>query len=539
MKFYITTTLPYVNADPHIGFAAEIIKADVIARWRRLNGDEVFFNTGTDEHGQKIYNRAKAAGKEPKEYCDEYADRFKALKEALNLTYNSFIRTTDEHHIKAAQAFWKLCEASGDIYKKKYQIKYCVGCELEKTDSELVDGRCPLHPNADLELIDEENYFFKFSKYQPALLDLYENNPDFVKPSERYNEIKSFVERGLQDFSISRLKSKMSWGIPVPGDEEQVMYVWFDALINYISCLGWPCHCERVNKLGAEESADLCLCNKDECNYKKYWPGVQVCGKDNLRQQTAMWQAMLMSAGLPNSKQVLVFGFITANGQKMSKSLGNVVNPLELVNKYGVDATRYFLLKEIKPFTDSDFSIEKLKTLYNAELANGIGNLAARVATLLEKNGIEINLTPPQPSSYLRGGGRSTPPQPSSYLRGGGRSTPPQPSSYKEEGGATQAPLNRGDLYGEFSEKMEKYAFDEALEVLRRKVTECDVIITDKKPWKMEDKEEVKKVLEPLAQDILNIAYLLAPFMPSVSEKLVKQFSEGQIKKGESLFPRI
>jgi methionyl-tRNA synthetase len=509
-KFYITTTLPYVNADPHIGFAAEIIKADVIARWQRLLGNEVFFNTGTDEHGQKIYEKAKAAGKDPKEYCDEYAAKFMALKDVLNLTYNSFIRTTDEHHIKAAQAFWKLCEASGDIYKKKYQVKYCVGCELEKTDSELVNGRCPLHPNADLELIDEENYFFKFSKYQQALLDLYKNNPDFVKPEERFNEIKSFVERGLQDFSISRLKSKMSWGIPVPGDKEQarlarlgdalarrdepsarqVMYVWFDALVSYISCLGWPCHCERVNKFGAEESADLCLCDKDECDYKKYWPGLQVCGKDNLRQQSAMWQSMLMSAGLPNSKQVLVFGFIGSNGQKMSKSLGNVVNPLDLVAKYGVDATRYFLLREIKPFTDSDFSFEKLETLYNAELANGIGNLAARVAALLEKNGIETDLTIHQPIP-------------------------------------------------EFTEKMNQYAFDEAIGVLIKKAGECDVFLAEQKPWKMEDKEEIKKVLVPVAQDILNIAYLLSPFMPTTSEKLVKQYSEPQIKKGESLFPRL
>jgi methionyl-tRNA synthetase len=487
-KFYITTTLPYVNADPHIGFAAEIIKADVIARWQRLLGNEVFFNTGTDEHGQKIYEKAKAAGKDPKEYCDEYAAKFMALKDVLNLTYNSFIRTTDEHHIKAAQAFWKLCEASGDIYKKKYQVKYCVGCELEKTDSELVNGRCPLHPNAELELIDEENYFFKFSKYQQPLLDLYKNNPDFVKPEERFNEIKSFVERGLQDFSISRLASKMSWGIPVPGDEEQVMYVWFDALVNYISCLNWP---------------------EDEAKFKEWWPGLQVCGKDNLRQQTAMWQSMLMSAGLPNSKQVLVFGFIGSNGQKMSKSLGNVVNPLDLVAKYGVDATRYFLLREIKPFTDSDFSFEKLEILYNAELANGIGNLASRVATLLEKNGIETDLTTPQNHPQ-------TPPS-----KGG--------EVLEKEGG----------IFADFKAKMNQYAFDEAIGILIKKAGECDVLLAEKKPWKMEHKEEIKKVLEPITQDILNIAYLLQPFMPTSAEKIIKQFSETQIKKADGLFPRL
>jgi methionyl-tRNA synthetase len=507
-KFYITTTLPYVNADPHIGFAAEIIKADVIARWQRLLGNEVFFNTGTDEHGQKIYEKAKEAGIDPQTYCDEYAAKFRSLKELLNLSVTNFIRTTDEKHILAAQEFWKRCEISGDIYKKNYKVKYCVGCELEKTDSELVNGCCPLHPNKELEQIEEENYFFKFSKYQQPLLDLYKNNPDFVKPEERLNEIKSFVERGLQDFSISRLASKMPWGIPVPGDEtqarlaeapaRQVMYVWFDALVNYISCLGWPASAEAT---AGEAHLDL---------FKEYWPGLQVCGKDNLRQQSAMWQAMLMSAGLPNSKQVLVFGFITANGQKMSKSIGNVVNPTELINKYGLDATRYFLLKEIKPFTDSDYSAEKMDLLYTADLANGLGNLAARVSTLLEKNQIETNLKDPDDMTVNIN------------------------DQVVQEGDT-----GFGKLYLEFSLKMKDYAFDEALGVLWKKITECDVLLTDKKPWKMEDKAEIKKVLEPIAQEILNIAYLLSPFMPTTSEKIIKQFSETQIKKGESLFPRI
>ncbi len=357
--FYITTTLPYVNSDPHIGFAAEIIKADIIARYQSQLGKEVFFNTGTDEHGLKIYRQAKEAGVDTQKYCDKYAAKFDNLKNALNLSYNKFIRTTESKHIAAVQEFWKRCDANGDIYKKNYSVKYCVGCELEKTESELVDGKCPLHPKQEIELVEEENYFFRFSKYQERLLKLYEDNSEFTVPAHRLNEIRNFVQGGLQDFSISRLAKKMPWGVPVPGDKEHVMYVWFDALTNYISTLGWP---------------------NDEDTFKKFWPVVQVAGKDNLRQQSAMWQAMLMSAGLPPSKQVLIFGFLTANGEKMSKSQGNVIDPFEVVEKYGADATRYYLVSEIQVFEDGDFSYEKFDIRYNADLANGLGNLVSRVS---------------------------------------------------------------------------------------------------------------------------------------------------------------
>ncbi|MFA4831502.1 MAG: methionine--tRNA ligase, partial [Patescibacteria group bacterium] len=291
-SFYITTTLPYVNAKPHIGFALEIIQADVIARYHRLLGDEVLFNTGTDEHGLKIYRNAQEAGVDTQKYCDENAAQFDALKTALNLSYDKFIRTTDPRHEQAAQEMWRRCEANGDIYKKTYQVKYCVGCELEKTDSELADGRCPIHPNLELELIDEENYFFCFSKYQEQLLKLYADNPDFVIPKNRLEEIKNFAAAGLQDFSISRLKEKMPWGVLVPNDPDQVMYVWFDALTNYISTLGWPV------------SAPDGVAPGKPNDFERFWPGIQVAGKDNLRQQSAMWQAMLMSAGLEPSKQI-------------------------------------------------------------------------------------------------------------------------------------------------------------------------------------------------------------------------------------------
>ncbi|HVY67898.1 MAG TPA: methionine--tRNA ligase, partial [Patescibacteria group bacterium] len=291
-KFYITTTLPYVNAKPHMGHAQEFVYADVIARYQRgILGKDVIFNTGTDEHGQKIYDKAREEGKEPQAYADEYAAKFGGLKQALNLSYNRFIRTTDPHHVAAAQEFWRRCLKRGDIEKQNYRIKYCVGCELEKTDSDLDEnGRCPLHPNLELEIREEENYFFKFSKYQQPLLELYQAHPDFVVPDFRFREIQEFVKRGLQDFSISRLAAKMPWGIPVPGDDKHVMYVWFDALINYISTLGWPEDSGERTGPSAEQAGSALSTQR----YSDFWPGIQIAGKDNLRQQSAMWQAMLM-----------------------------------------------------------------------------------------------------------------------------------------------------------------------------------------------------------------------------------------------------
>lgn len=474
--FYITTTLAYINSEPHVGFAAEIIKADVIARSARQQGNEVFFNTGTDEHGLKVYLKIKESGRGTQEYCDEYSAKFLPLKEKLNLSYTNFIRTTDPEHKKAAQEFWRRCAAKGDIYKKNYEIRYCVGCEMEKTDSELVDGRCPLHPNLALEIIKEENYFFRFSKYQAALLALYDAQPDFVWPASRFKEIRAFVAAGLQDFSISRLKEKMPHGVPVPGDDSQVMYVWFDALVNYISTLGWPA---------------------ETANFKNYWPGLQVCGKDNLRPQAAMWQAMLLSADLPNSRRVLVFGFLTAEGQKMSKSLGNVINPYEVVDKYGTDPLRYYLLAEIPPFEDGDYSEEKFLGRYNSDLANGLGNLVARVSTLLEQKAIATDL-----KVDLNDSGIS----------------------------ATVQDLRL---------KMAEYRFNEALQVLWRKIRVCDETLTREAPWKITDLKVSAAVLKPLAQDILNLAYLLEPFLPTTGQKIQAQFSASQVRKDEALFPRL
>ncbi len=373
---YITTTLPYVNAAPHVGFAMEIIRADVLARYFRSQGVHVFLNTGTDEHGAKIHEAAEKEGITPQEYVDRLVGAFQDLLPALNIHADRFIRTTDVDHIAAAQAFWKICFEKGDIYKKQYSVKYCVGCELEKTDSELVDGKCAIHPNREIELRDEENYFFRFSKYEKPLLEFYAQHPTFVIPDFRFNEMRAFVGGGLQDFSISRLKTKMPWGVPVPEDEDHVMYVWFDALVNYVSAIGWP---------------------KDMAHFETWWPVIQYCGKDNNRQQSAMWQAMLLSAGLSNSQHVIIDGFITSGGQKMSKSLGNVVSPFDVIASYRAlspfpeDVLRFVLLHDIPSFEDGDLTMESIASSYAANLQNGIGNLTNRLMKMSTTYGVEVD----------------------------------------------------------------------------------------------------------------------------------------------------
>ncbi|OGG47687.1 methionine--tRNA ligase [Candidatus Kaiserbacteria bacterium RIFCSPHIGHO2_02_FULL_50_9] len=477
--YYLTTTLPYVNADPHIGFALELVQADIIARYQELLGEEVFFNTGTDEHGLKIYRNAIAAGKDPQEYVDEYAAKFRRLPEALGVTTNRrypihFIRTTDPKHTQAAQKFWRRCYDSGDIELKDYELKYCVGCELEKSDSELVNGCCPLHPNLKIELIKEKNYFFKFSNYQGRLLDFYKNNPAFVVPDFRFNEIKVFIERGLGDFSISRLKEKMPWGVPVPGDDTQVMFVWFDALVNYISTLGWP---------------------EDEKNFEKFWGtmekpnGIQMAGKDQIRQQAAMWQAMLMSAGLPNSKQIVIHGFITSGGQKMSKSLGNVIDPFALVEEYGTDVVRYFLARHINSFEDSDFTLERFKEAYNANLANGLGNLVARVMVLAETYQVQTVIFKQQRSQPYQGA-------------------------------------------------FERYEINRVIDTIWEDIQRTDQRIAREKPFEIvkSDLSEGKLLIQVYVQELAAIADALTPFMPTTSEKILKAIREN--RKPENLFPR-
>lgn len=471
-NFYITTTSSYVNADPHIGYALELIQTDVIARFKKLIGYDVAFGYGSDEHGLKIYKKALEEHKNPQEYCDEKVKKFIGLKKLLNLSSTHFIRSTDLFHVKAAQEFWNRCYASDDIYKKNYRIKYCYGCELEKTNSELENGVCPIHPNLRIENYEEENYFFRFSNYQKKLLEFYKKNKAFVVPNYRLKEIETFVKKSLEDFSISRLKSKMPWGVDVPNDPDHVMYVWFDALVYYISTLGWP---TRL------------------IEYQKFWPGVQTCGKDNLRQQSAIWQAMLMSAGLPNTTQIFIHGFITSEGQKMSKSLGNVIDPIQLVNQYGVDTVRYYLLKEIPATSDGDFSHSRMKEIYNADLANGLGNLVARVAKLAENNKYYILTT-----DY-------------------------------------QVIVNN---YTKYKNALEEFRFNDALAFVWTRVTSTNKEIDSEKPWELKG-VKLQKVLEPLVNQIVEIAALLQPFLPGISEKIIKQFSDSNIKSQPPLFPRI
>jgi methionyl-tRNA synthetase len=478
--FYITTTLPYMNAEAHMGHALEMVRADVIARYKKLIGYEVFFNTGTDEHGQKIFQKAEEAGQTPKEFVDFYAGKFKELLISLGLTEEegitrNFIRTTDENHIKSAQEFWKVCDKNGFIYKKNYQIKYCVGCELEKTDSDLVNGKCPDHPNLNLEIIDEENYFFKFSDFGKKLLKFYKENPSFVIPVPRFNEIKAFVERGLQDFSISRLKSKMSWGIEVPGDEEHVMYVWFDALVNYISAIGWPTDMKKFEKWQVKTGGM-----------------VQYCGKDNLRQQSAMWQAMLLAAGLPNSKTVIIDGFVTGlGGVKMSKTIGNVINPVDLIKKYGTDAMRYFVTRGLNTFEDSSMSEEIFREAYNANLANGLGNLVSRIMKMAE-----TNLSKPVEIS---------------------EKTIPQ----------------------EYFDLLEKFEIKKATDLIWQKIAELDGIIQREQPFKLvkTEKEKGIKIIENLARELYTIGRMLNPIMPGTS-KIIKDLVKANKSLEKPLFLR-
>ncbi len=470
---YITTTLPYVNSDPHIGFALEVIQADTLARYWRLLGHEVFFTTGTDEHGQKIAQKADEKGEGRQAYVDHYANEFKKLGEALNLSFDNFIRTTDSAHKLAAQEIWRRCEVKGDIYKKKYSGLYCVGCELFYKPEELLEGNvCPIHTTPCQE-IEEENYFFKLSNYQ-TYLEEYLSNENVIVPEWRRQEAINFVKNGLEDFSISREKARLDWGVSVSGDENQVMYVWFDALTNYISTLGWP-----------EEGG----------NFEKFWAEgetLQLAGKDQVRFQSIMWQAMLKSADVKATDKVVYHGFINSGGQKMSKSLGNVISPYEMIAKYGTDSTRYLLLRHVHPFDDSDVTWEKLDEWYTANLVNGLGNLVARVMKMAE--------------THLE----------------------------------SQNDTNEQAVFGVgYHESFALFNQQSAMDIIWKEIQALDEMIAETEPFKLikSDREAALEILQKLKEGVYHIGRLLRPIMPDTAKIILDAVKEN--KKPENLFARL
>ena len=466
-KFYITTAIDYTNDVIHIGQSYQKILADALARYHRLVGDETYFLTGTDEHGQKVEKSAKESGLSPKKFVDKIAAADKAEWNSLNISYDRFIRTTDKDHIKFAQKFYLKSKAAGDIYLGTYNGLYCEGCEAYLIESDLIDGKCPFHLNREPLHITEENYFFRLSKYQKYLEELIEKSPTFIIPESKRREALSFVKRGLKDFAVSRPNIK--WGIPVPDDPSQTIYVWFDALINYLTF--------------AVE--------------KKCWPAdIHVLGKDNLRFHAIYWPAMLKSTGYKLPKTILVHDFISLNGQKISKSLGNVIRPTELVKQFGTDAVRYFFLRYGPLRNDIDFTLEKFKEVYNADLANGLGNLVARVAKLCETANFEAkNLN----DIYY---------------------------------------LSRSNESGEFRKAFEEFRFNDALGFIWNKISQADKYLDVHQPWGLKG-EKLNQILNHLVSEILKITILLQSFLPETAEKIKIQFAGPKIKSEKPLFPRL
>ncbi len=469
-NFYITTPIFYPNAKLHLGHAYTTTVTDIIARYRRLQGDRVYFLTGSDENAQKVVDAAAREGKTTEEFLEAIIGNFKKLYGDLEISYDQFIRTTDrEAHWPGAQLLWQKLVDAGDIYKKEYEGLYCVGHEAFITEKELVDGKCPDHGTVP-ELIREENYFFRLSKYTAAVTEKIRSDEFLIVPGSRKNEILSLLESGLEDVSFSRPAKAGGVGIPVPGDDTQVMYVWCDALANYITALGF---------------------GRDEALYKEFWPAdIHVIGKDILRFHAAIWPAMLLSAGLPLPKSLFVHGFITSGGKKMSKTLGNVIDPEELIAEYGAEAVRYYLVRHITPFEDGDITRDGFKELYNANLANGLGNLASRIMKLAE--------------GYLESG---------------------------SEPAAVELPKNYTDAFDALHINS---AFDEIF----RHIHALDQRITHEEPFKVikTDVEKGKQMILEMTEELYLIGRMLVPFMPQTSEKILSAVKEN--KKPENLFAR-
>ena len=469
-KYYLTTAIPYVNAPPHVGHALEFVQADVVARYRELIGDNVLLLSGGDENALKNVQAAEKAGVGVQDFVDKNSDLFSDLAKKLNIEFDIFQKGSSEQHHKSSQKLWDLCFEKGDIYRKEYKGLYCVGCELFYEPDELnKKGECFEHPGKKLEEVSEENYFFKLEKYQKQIEDLINSDKLKITPEFRKNEVLGFLKKGLKDISISRTNARAkNWGVPVPQDDSQRMYVWFDALNIYQSGIGF---------------------GWDEEKYKKWWPAdLHAIGKGIIKFHAIYWPAFLLSAGLELPKSLFVHGYFTVDGQKMSKTIGNVVDPIELIEKYGVDVLRYYFLREIPSTGDGDFSERRLKEIYNSDLANGLGNLVARVAKLAEKNGVENNETIEELEPHV------------------------------------------ATLLDEFN-------FSEALQFIWGIISIVDHEINKVKPWELEG-DEAKKVISELAHTVTVIAYNLKPFLPETSEKILNQFS-GKIKSGDGLFPRL
>ncbi len=468
-NFFVSTPIYYSSGNPHIGHAYTTMLADIIARYKRERGFDVFFSTGMDEHGTKIQRYAEKEEKDPREFVDEISEKFIRLCKELNASEHRFIRTTDkEEHWPGVQKMWKAI--SHDLYKKKYKGLYCFGCEVFVSEKDLVDGKCPAH-DKEPEEVEEENWFFRLSNYAERVAKAIERDDFHVLPSSRKNEILSFIKEGVEDISVSRSVEKLSWGIPVPDDDTQRIYVWVDALSNYLSVLGY---------------------GRDEENFNKFWPAdVHCVGKDILRFHAVIWPAMLLSAGLPLPKTLIAHGYITSEGKKMSKTLGNVVEPFSLIEKYGVDAVRYFFFAELPLFGDGDFSERRFKERYNSDLADGLGNLVLRVSSLI-KNGVA------------------------------------------EEGASPEWREKVQETENSFYEKMDEFRFGEALGVVWSLIHHTDGYIEREKPW--EKRENSKEVVANLLCVLLSISDMLAPFIPSSAEK-VRRIAEGGEK--EVLFPKI
>lgn len=472
-KFYITAAIPYVNAPPHVGHALEFVQADTIARYHRLLGKDVLLLSGGDENALKNVQAAEKVGEDVQSFVDKNNKLFVELTKKLNCQFDIWQKGSDQkNHFTSSQKLWELCNKANDIYKKNYEGLYCLGCEAFYTSDELdKNGECYEHPGRKPEKISEENYFFKLSKYQKQLIELIKSDKLKINPKERKNEVLSFLKEPLQDISISRSNERAkNWGVPVPGDPNQKIYVWYDALNIYQSGVGF---------------------GWNEKKYNKWWPAdLHVIGKGITRFHAVYWPAFLISAGLELPKALFVHGYFTVNGQKMSKTLGNVVDPIGLIGKYGVDALRYYLLAKFSPFTDGDFSEEKLREVFNGELANGLGNLVSRVAKLCENSEFEFD-----------------------YI----------------------------NIY-QYSESVEKqlreYRFDEALKTIWEEVSQTDQFINQEEPWALKG-EDLKKVLIHLVDHIHSIGFNLKPFLPETAAKIEDQFKGPKIKSGEPLFPRL